>query len=229
VPERSGMTAQTSKWNNQRGFSLIEVMSAAMVLSIFITAIGAVWITADRRVNELVTRQKAIFVANMEMERITTLYDTTAFGGTGPVNTTGYTETPAFPSTRLIYPTPLSPIFIPAGQDYTTASTSTFTSGDPFEVLVNTNLLSSLNRSYVWIDKAQGVMGRISWTTSGINASPCVGLDGCACLDSAGLLSAQCQKLVLYLEYPYRLVSSNPVPGSNLRTLTLATIVGRHT
>ena len=41
------------KWNNQRGFSLIEVMSAAMVLSIFITAIGAIWISADRRVNEL--------------------------------------------------------------------------------------------------------------------------------------------------------------------------------
>ena len=119
----------------------------------------------------------------MEMERITTLYDTTAFGSTGPVSTTGYTETPAFPSTRLIYPTSLSPIYIPGGQDYTTTSTGTFTSGDNFEVLVNSNLLSSLNRSYVWIDKAQGVMGRISWTTSGISANPCVGLDGCNCLD----------------------------------------------
>jgi prepilin-type N-terminal cleavage/methylation domain-containing protein len=223
------MNAQTPKWNDQRGFSLIEVMSAAMVLSIFITAIGAIWITADRRINELVTRQKAIFAANMEMERITTLYDTTAFGSTGPVSSTGYTETPAFPSTRLIYPTTLSPIYIPGGQDYTTTSTGTFASTDSFEVLVSNNLVPSLNRSYVWIDKAQGVMGRVSWSTSGITPSPCIGLDSCSCLDPTGLLSAQCQKLVLYLEYPYRLVSSNPVPGSNLRTLTLATIVGRHT
>ena len=223
------MNVQTPKWNNQRGFSLIEVMSAAMVLSIFITAIGAIWISADRHVNDLVTRQKAIFVANMEMERITTLYDTTFFGGAGAVSTTGYTETPAFPSTRLIYPTNLSPTYIPGGQDYITTSTSTFTSGDNFEVLVNSNLVSSLNRSYVWIDQAQGVMGRISWTTGGISANPCVGLDSCNCLDPTALLWAQCQKLVLYLEYPYRLKLGNPVAGSNLRTVTLATIVGRHT
>jgi prepilin-type N-terminal cleavage/methylation domain-containing protein len=223
------MTVQTPKWNNQRGFSLIEVLSAAMVLSIFITAIGAIWISSDRRVNELLIREIAIFVANMEMERITTLYDTTLFGSTGPVTTTGYTETPVFPSTRLIYPTTLSPIYIPGGQDYTTTSTSTFTSGDNFGVLISNNLLSSLNRSYIWIDKTQGVMGRISWTASGISANPCAGLDGCNCLDSTGLLSTQCQKLVLYLEYPYRLVSGNPVVGSNLRTLTLATVVGRHT
>ena len=223
------MTVQLPKLNSQRGFSLIEVMSAAMVLSIFVTGIGAIWITADRRVNELVTRQKAAFVANMEMERITTLYDTTAFGGTGPVSTAGYSEIAAFPSTRLIYPTTLSPIYIPGGQDYTTTSTNTFTSGDNFQVLVSSNLIPSLNRSYVWIDKAQGVMGRISWTTTSITANPCIGLDTCNCLDPTGLLAAQCQKLVLYLEYPYRIVSGNPVAGSNLRTLTLATVVGRHT
>ena len=54
-----------------------------MILSIFIVAIGACWITADRRVNDLVLRQKAIFVANGEMERLTTLYDTTSFRRAG--------------------------------------------------------------------------------------------------------------------------------------------------
>jgi len=43
------------------------------------------------------------------------------------------------------------------------------------------------------------------------------------------LLAGNCQKLVLYLEYPYRLVSGNPVAASPLQTLTLSTIVGRHT
>src|SRR6185437_14182415 len=128
----------SDRLKSQRGFSLMEVMAAAIVLSIFVTALGAIWIMGDRRVNALVVRQKAIFVANMEMERLTTLYGTTMFGGLGPVSTTGYTTT----------------------------SATTFASGDSFQVYVSSNLLSSLNRSYVWIDKAQGTLGRISWTTT---------------------------------------------------------------
>jgi prepilin-type N-terminal cleavage/methylation domain-containing protein len=223
------MPLPSDNLKNQRGFSLIEVMAAAMVLSIFITALGAIWVSADRRVNDLVMRQKATFVANMEMERLTTLYGTTAFGSLGPVSTTGYTETAAFPSTRLIYPTSLSPLYIPGPQDYTTTSSNTFVSGDSFEVYVANNFLSSLNRSYVWIDQASGVMGRISWTTSKISPNPCIGLDSCNCLDPTGLLPGNCQKLVLYLEYPYRLVSGNPVAASTLQTISLSTIVGRHT
>lgn len=219
----------SDRLKSQRGFSLMEVMAAAIVLSIFVTALGAIWIMGDRRVNALVVRQKAIFVANMEMERLTTLYGTTMFGGLGPVSTTGYTETAAFPSTRLIYPISLSPTYIPGTQDYTTTSATTFASCDSFQVYVSSNLLSSLNRSYVWIDKAQGTLGRISWTTTNISANPCISLDSCNCLDPTGLLAGNCQKLVLYLEYPYRMVSGNPVAASNLQTVTLATIVGRHT
>ena len=87
----------------------------------------------------------------------------------------------------------------------------------------------ALNRAYVWVDQDHNVMGRISWTTSNISASPCTGLDTCSCLDPTGLLAGNCQKLVLYLEYPYRLVSGNPVAAATLQTLTLSTIVGRHT
>jgi hypothetical protein len=42
------------------------------------------------------------------------------------------------------------------------------------------------------------------------------------------LLAGNCQKLILYLEYPYRLVSGNPVAASTLQTISLTTIVGRH-
>jgi prepilin-type N-terminal cleavage/methylation domain-containing protein len=213
----------------QRGFTLMEVMTAALILSALVVSIGSGWVVADRETSNLITRQKAIFVADAEMERLTTLYGTTSFGALGPVSTTGYTETPAFPSTRLIYPTTLSPLYLTSTQDYTTTSSSTFSSGSVFQVWINSNFLSSLNRAYVWVDQDHNVMGRISWTTSNISASPCTGLDTCACLDPTGLLAGNCQKLVLYLEYPYRLVSGNAVAAATLQTLTLSTIVGRHT
>jgi prepilin-type N-terminal cleavage/methylation domain-containing protein len=219
----------SDRLRGQRGFSLIEVMTAALILSALVVSIGGGWVVADRETSNLIIRQKAIFVADAEMERLTTLYGTTAFGSLGPVSTTGYTETAAFPSTRLIYPTSLSPLYLTGTQDYTTTSANTFKTGSEFQVWINSNFLSSLNRAYVWVDQDHNVIGRISWTTSNISASPCTGLDSCNCLDPTGLLPGNCQKLVLYLEYPYRLVSGNPVAASTLQTLTLSTIVGRHT
>ena len=219
----------SDRLRSQRGFTLMEVMTAALILSALAVSIGSGWVVADRETSNLIIRQKAIFAADAEMERLTTLYGTTAFGALGPVSTTGYTETAAFPSTRLIYPTTLSPLYLTSTQDYTTTSANTFNTGSVFLVWINSNLLSSLNRAYVWVDQDHNVMGRISWTTSNISASPCTGLDTCSCLDPTGLLAGNCQKLVLYLEYPYRLVSGNPVAAATLQTLTLSTIVGRHT
>jgi prepilin-type N-terminal cleavage/methylation domain-containing protein len=219
----------SDRLRGQRGFTLMEVMTAALILSALVVSIGSGWVVADRETSNLIIRQKAIFAADAEMERLTTLYGTTTFGALGPVSTTGYTETAAFPSTRLTYPTTLSPLYLTSTQDYTTTSANTFNTSSVFLVWINSNLLSSLNRAYVWVDQDHNVMGRISWTTSNISASPCTGLDTCSCLDPTGLLAGNCQKLVLYLEYPYRLVSGNPVAATTLQTLTLSTIVGRHT
>jgi prepilin-type N-terminal cleavage/methylation domain-containing protein len=215
--------------HRQHGFSLIEVMTASMILSIFIVAIGACWVTADRRVNDLVMRQKAIFAANGEMERLTTLYDTTSFGVLGPVSTTGY-DGPAFlPANRSIYPNSLSGYSGGPGSDFTTTSTATF-QGDPFAVYITSQMLPALNRSYLWVDQAQGVMARVSWKATSISPASCVvGSDGCGCLSYSGLLSGSCQRIDLYLEYPYRLVSGSSVAGSTLQTVILSTIVGRHT
>jgi prepilin-type N-terminal cleavage/methylation domain-containing protein len=216
---------------SQRGFTLIEVMTAALILSALVIGIGGAWVVADRTTNDMIMRQKAIFVASAEMERLTTLYGTTSFGATGPVTTAGYTETAAFPATRLTYPTTLDPLYIPAGQDFVTTSVTTFQTGPnaAFLAWVNSNLLASLNRTYVWVDQDHNVMARLSWTTTNITANPCTGTDGCGCLDYTGLLGGKCQKLVLYVEYPYRLVSGSAVAGANLQTVSLATIVGRHT
>jgi prepilin-type N-terminal cleavage/methylation domain-containing protein len=212
----------------QRGFSLIEVLTASMVLSIFIIAIGACWVTTDRRINDLVMRQKAIFVANAEMERVTVLYDTTSFGVLGPVTTTGYTGPAFLPSTRLIYPNSLSG-YTGGGADFTTNAVATF-QGDAFLVYIDSQLLPVLNRAYLWVDQDHGVMARVSWKTTNITPSACVvGGDGCGCLSYGGIFSGACQKLDLYLEYPYRLVSGSPTADANLQTVILSTIVGRHT
>jgi prepilin-type N-terminal cleavage/methylation domain-containing protein len=214
---------------SQRGFSLMEVMAAAMVLSIFIAGIGAIWVTGDRRVDDLVLRQKAVFVANMEMERLTTLYDTTSFGVLAPVTTTGYTEVSAFPATRLTYPAPVTPYSGGGSSDFTVTTANAFTTGDSFKLYVAANLLPALNRNYLWLDQSQGVMARVSWSATNVSPNPCTGSDGCGCLSYSGLLGGSCQKIVLYLEYPFRLVSGTPTAGANLQTLTLATIVGRRT
>ncbi len=221
--------SDNSRLKRQRGFTMIEVMTAAMILSGMVIGIGSGWVVADREVTHLITKQKAIFMANAEMERLTTLYGTTSFGSSGPASTTGYTETAAFPSTRLIYPTDLS-AYLSGGQDYTVNTVGTFTNaGSDFQVWVQSNTPSSLNRAYVWIDQDHNIMGRISWTTSNITPSACtVGGDGCPCLAPSGVGSANCKMLTFYMEYPYHMVSNSPVAESNLRTITLSTIVGRH-
>ena len=224
------MPSPNSGSHHQQGFTLIEVMTASMILSIFIVAIGACWVTADRRVNQLVLRQEAIFAANGEMERLTTLYDTTSFGLLGPVSTTGYDGPSYLPSSRLIYPNALSGYSGGPASNFITTSATTFQSGDTFQVYVNNQVLSSLSRSYLWVDQGQGVMARLSWKATSITPAAClVGGDGCGCLSYGGFFSGSCQRIDLFLEYPYRMVSGSPVAGSNLQTVILSTIVGRHT
>ncbi|MES2474086.1 MAG: hypothetical protein V4601_14735 [Pseudomonadota bacterium] len=208
----------------QRGFMLIDIMSAAVVLSIFIVGIGAFWITADRQVNELVLRQKAVLVANGELERLSVIYNHTSFGALGPVTTTGY-EASVFPTTRLVYPNSLDPTYTSGGDDYVTTSSATFAGSEP-KVWVRSQLLSSLNRSYVWISKSEGVMARLSWVSTDISPSPCT-TGSCVCRSFLGIGTGSCRRISLFVEYPYRLVSGAPVAGSRLESVTLSTIVGR--
>jgi type II secretory pathway pseudopilin PulG len=221
---RAAHAAAGQPLQRQRGFMLIDIMSAAVVLSIFIAGIGAFWVIADRQVNDLVLRQKAVLVANGEMERLTVIYNHTSFGALGPVTTTGY-EASVFPTTRLIYPNSLDPTYTSAGDDYVTTSSATFSGSEP-KVWVNSQLLSSLNRSYVWISKNEGVMGRLSWVSTDISPSPCT-TGSCVCRSFLGIGTGSCRRISLFVEYPYRLVSGAPVAGSRLESVTLSTIVGR--
>jgi Tfp pilus assembly protein PilV len=218
-------TAGASARQRQGGFVLMDVMSAAVVLSIFIAGIGAYWVIADRQANDLVVRQKAVLVANGEMERLTVIYNHTTFGVAGPVTTAGYEATSAFPTTRLIYPTSLDPSYTSSGDDYVTSSAATFAGTDP-KVWVHSNFLSSLNRSYVWLDKGRNLMARLSWVSTDIAPSPCT-TGSCVCRSFLGIGTGSCRRISLFLEYPYRMVSGAPVAGSRIESVTLSTIVGR--
>lgn len=217
--------------HGQRGFTLIEAMSAAMVLSIFIVAVGACWVVSDRRINDLMLRQQAVFAANAEMERLTVLYDTTSFGVLGPTATTGYDGPSYLPANRLTYPTSATPYSGGPASEFIVTTAANFQSGDTFQVFVNSQLVPALNRAYLWLDQGQGVMARVSWKATNITPAACVvGGDGCWCLGYIGTLGlgGNCQRIDLYLEYPYRLVSGSPTAGAPLQTVVLSSIVGRH-
>lgn len=219
----------STKPRSQAGFTLIEVMTASVILAIFIVGLGTSWVVADRRVDKLVNRQKAIFIANGEMERVTALYNLTTFGVAGAVTTTSYDGPAYLPSTRLIYPSALS-TYVGGGNDYTTTNSTTFQTGSEFLVWINAPGTTTANRTYVWINRSENVMARLSWVVTNITPAQCVvGLDGCACFNYSGLLGGSCQKIDLFLEYPYRLTGGAPVANSNLQTVILSSIVGRQT
>jgi prepilin-type N-terminal cleavage/methylation domain-containing protein len=222
------MLPATSPARRQRGFTMMEVMAAAIVLSVFIIGLGASWTVADRRANELVLRQKAVFAANAEMERLTALYNLTNYGYVGGQTTMAYESSLPFPTSRLIYGSGgLSP-YVSSSNDYTTTSAATFQSGSPFRVWVATGGLATTNRNYIWLDQARNVMARLSWTVAAITPAQCTVGGVCSCLGFLGLPGV-CQKLNLYIEYPFRLNSGAATAEANLRTLSLSTLVGRQT
>ncbi len=214
----------------QSGFSLIEVMFASMILSIFILGIGGFWYQASGRASELVLKQKAIFALSGELERISTLYVFTGFATdlvNGPLTTTGYTDgLSGFPTTRLIYPASMSPY---ATNDYVRGLYGSF-AADEFEVFSKSNILPVLNREYIWIDKARMIVGRLSWTASDINVASCIQPLDCSChrFDDLATTGGRCQLLDVYLEYPYRVgTSGNITAPASLQAISLRTIVGR--
>lgn len=207
--------------SSQTGHTLLEVMFASVVLSIFVLAMGSVWHTARTNADALVVRQKAIFVLNSEMERLSALYNRTTFGVLGPVSTNGYTPTNILPATRLSYPLPLLSY---VAQPFTTMSLATFNASD-FNIWLHDS--GSGLYAYVWIDRGRGVAGRLSWTTSNIIPAVCTAPGSCSCMGFSGLLSDNCRNLNLYLEYPYRIASDGTVTTQGqLQTLSLKTMVG---
>ena len=227
---RSPLEMPRNKRRRQRGFSLLEVMFASTILSVIILGVGGFWYAANSRVADLVLKQKAIFVLNAEVERLTALYVFTSFATdltNGPVTTTGYDGLGAIPTTRLAYPSDVSAF---ASNNYVTSSAGTFSTGSEFLVWINSNILPALNRSYVWIDKNRNLVGRLSWVATDITVASCIQAADCSCqrFDNLSLNGGRCQRLDVYLEYPYRFATSGTVTApAKLETISVKTIAGR--
>ena len=227
---RSPLKMHGDTRHRQRGFSLLEVMFASMILSVIILGVGGFWYAASSRVADLVLKQKAIFVLNAEVERLTALYVFTGLATAAtdnPVVTTGYDGVGPF--TRLVYPSDLTS-YMGGANNFVTTSANTFSTGSEFLVWDNLGFISALNRTYVWIDKKRNLVGRLSWVDTPINIGSCIQNADCSCqrFDNQSLSGGRCRRLDIYLEYPYRFAVSGTVTApAQLETISVKTIVGR--
>jgi hypothetical protein len=211
----------------------MEVMVASTILSVLVLGMSSFWFSAAQRTSDLVLRQKAMFVLNAEIERLSALYIWTGFGAdavSGPQTSTGYVGLAGIPATRLIYAADIGPLMPSTADNFITSTAATFLTGSEFLVWLEANPTPALNRAYVWIDRARNITGRLSWSTSDIIVNSCIDSGNCWCLKFTNATSAggRCRTLNVYVEYPYRFDASGTIIApAKLETISLRTIVGR--
>lgn len=214
------------------GFALVEVLVGMVLTAIFVMGLSGLWALAASQTRELTLQQKVVFALNAEMERLTALFSVTSFGaptssgGGGGGGLLGGLVCGLFgcsspPPPQGIYATS-GGTFMPSGY-FVTTNAATFASTD-FHVWYVANYLGA-DRNFIWIDRDRRLMASMSWELSGLGTgSNCWNFSG----NSGSSGGESCKKLVLTLEYPFRLSPSNTVEQlSPLRTLSLSTIVGR--
>ncbi|MGY8938210.1 MAG: type IV pilus modification PilV family protein [Alphaproteobacteria bacterium] len=205
----------------QSGMTLIEIMITIVVLSILVLGISGLWANVTGDFIALTIRQKAIFVLNGEMARLSALF---RFGNYKPFvegNSRNYTE---IPKTRDIFPESGSGSAT-VDEIVVTSAQGTFSCGNNTcagSVLYIDNPLSGGQRNYVWIDQARNIVGELSWrfrddnTVIPVNANIC--------------FETPCRELTVYLRFPLRYQDDTTTPlrpeFGRLETLSLITIVG---
>jgi hypothetical protein len=219
-------------------------MAAGVVLGAMALGLANLWTVFDRLSFDSLLRQKAVFVLNGEMERLSTLYATTDFGARSRPKTTGYPVLSgiAGSNARRTYATNST------GANFAVSTAAAFDDAD-------TNLWvsgsGSSARNFVWLDRGRRLAARLSWVECTMNPSSRTtcwsrsGDDdeedddeddetrnkGCfaykfAGTSTAGSGGAWCRHLVLVLEYPFRIEGST-VTQAGRGVMTLSTIVGR--
>lgn len=203
-------------------------MSAGVILGILTLGLTQVWAIAGERSIDATVRQKAVFVLNGQMERLTALYGRTGYGAAVAVDTTGYGSPAAYPDTRAVYRLNANGFMDSTFGAFVTDVSATFQVGGEGLVLLDEQGGTG-DRNYVWIDQDRNVLGRLSWAETTIpepTGGPASGTR--LCFDFAGGTGgANCREVALYLEYPFRLIRGTPVEGDPLRIVPLKTIVGR--
>lgn len=236
--------------NRQRqgGFTLVEVLIGIVVTSILVLGLSGLWTTVNNQFLFLSIKQKAIFVLNGEMERLTALYRYTGFEGTErqveyDVLSAAAPDNDDFSSNseaRWIYggdPTSLNQMVVTAGGDFDCTitngaanDTAQFNADCAARVLLDENGIGlDDDRNYVWIDQHRRLTGRLSWRKRNVSLNSSFPNANQPCWNNGG--GGDCQELILYLHFPYRYTdTNNPDTDAGFgrrETLVLKTIVGR--
>lgn len=223
----------------QRGLTLIEILVTLVLLSILVFGLTGLWSSVSEHFLLLTLRQKAVFVLNGEMARLSALYRFSDFRNDAP-DSDDSTSPPdqqygnLLP--RKIYP--LTSITAPVVASIVTQNAATFDCGTGScadMVFHDANGVGpNDDRVYVWIDQARKITGRLSWFVQDPPGVTNFGLcsDGTPTTDGASPGGpAPCRDLTVYLEYPFRFVDATTPDGATgfgrIHRISLKTIVGR--
>ena len=217
--------------SRQLGFTLIEVLIGTVLIAILVLGLSGLWTTVNNQFLFLTIKQKAIFVLNGEMERLSALYRFTNFANNNfafhQVTYNNATDgddfaeasnpTQAAVSQRLVYSsnsnqqpdnfdkmavTTDSLFDCPINNEDNPATTQ-FNADCAGRVLVDENSPStSDDRNYVWIDQQRRITARLSWRIRDISLNNNFPNADQLCWDNG--VGSKCQELTLYLHFPYR-------------------------
>ncbi len=213
----------TARRKFQSGMTLIEVMITIVVLSILVLGISGLWANVTGDFLALTTRQKAIFVLNGEMARLSALFRFAQTNQSITANSGNYRNIGDIaPVNRTIFLADDSDL---VNKIVVTSNDGTFNCGDnncAGNVLRIENAFGSGGpRNYVWIDQSRNIVGELSWRLVREALPP-----------GAALCAGQgCSELTVYLRFPLRYINdttaAEPPEFGRVETLSLITIVGQ--
>ena len=193
------------------GFALIDAMVGMVLTAIFVMGLSGLWALVADETQEQVLQQKAIYALNGELERLSAMYSVTNFGRSSLTGILGL----SWNSAKGFYPPSVIDFVPSSSDDFITQDMNVFLGSD-FLVMYDNE------KNYVWLNRSQKVMARMSWTETGIALSDCRNFGS----DSIG---QPCRRVRLNLEYPYIIGSDGKIKkGPNkVKNFPLSTIVGR--
>ena len=225
VPDRGMHDAREAR---QAGFTLVEVMAAGVILSVLAVGLAHMWAAVGAQSIDLTVRQKAVFVLNGEMERLSSLYFFTGFGAVTVTDTSGYDTPTGFVDDRVIYRDATNS-FMASGGDAFVVDQATFLAGADSLVLLQDAVGTANDRNFVWIDRNREIVGRLSWVEETVAKQDTCNNKDCFCFDWAGGTNGtDCREITLYLEFPFRMTPTGPeTMDQPLQIMPLKTVVGR--
>lgn len=205
--------------NSLNGYTLIELMLGMLLTSILVIGSVAMFSNVGNAFYDLMLRQKSVFILDGEMARLFTAYKYKDMSsGTGADQST-LSSNDNYP-TRIVPPT--------TGNKHkiykSTYGNMVVSDGTTFEDQASENALfyydptgaAEDELNLVWIDQEKKSVGKLSWIQEDADTTNCYG--------------GNCFLISLYLDYPFRYISStDPVQSTmgKIETLVLRVVVGK--